>query len=414
MRVPGCSSGRISSTGRPCSDTRLDLLQRPAEPRRGEAEGRGRRRPPPSPPASTCRASVAPTPCWNGSPEASTQTARPRSASTAAIAGVERARPGRAPRRGSAAAASARWRRAAEHHLGARDQPARAAAPSPSTPSSPIPTTASHFAFACAAAGPLDGRHGRPHVLILGGTGEARALAERPRRPRRASASPSRSPAAPATRRSPPARVRVGGFGGADGLAAWLAARARRRARRRHPPLRPHDLAPTPRAAAARRRRAAGRRSRARPGSRSPATAGPRVPDMAGAGARARRRRRAASSSPSAARRSPPSAPRRSTTTSSAASSRADPADLPPGAETLLARGPFAEADERALLEARRIEVVVAKNSGGDATYGKIAAARALGLPVVMVDRPPAPTAADARRGAARSLISPPSPQRGV
>ena len=54
-----------------------------------------------------------------------------------------------------------------------------------------------------------------------------------------------------------------------------------------------------------------------------------------------------------------------------------DPADLPPGAETLLARGPFAEAAERALLEARRIEVVVAKNSGGDATYGKIAAARA-------------------------------------
>ena len=33
---------------------------------------------------------------------------------------------------------------------------------------------------------------------------------------------------------------------------------------------------------------------------------------------------------------------------------------------------------------------MVAKNSGGDATYGKIAAARALGLPVVMVDRPPA------------------------
>jgi precorrin-6A/cobalt-precorrin-6A reductase len=66
-----------------------------------------------------------------------------------------------------------------------------------------------------------------------------------------------------------------------------------------------------------------------------------------------------------------------------------DPADLPPGAETLLARGPFAEADERALLQARGIEVVVAKNSGGEATYGKIAAARALGLPVILVDRAP-------------------------
>ena len=36
--------------------------------------------------------------------------------------------------------------------------------------------------------------------------------------------------------------------------------------------------------------------------------------------------------------------------------------------------------DDRALLEQHRIEIVVAKNSGGDATYGKIAAARALGI----------------------------------
>ena len=64
------------------------------------------------------------------------------------------------------------------------------------------------------------------------------------------------------------------------------------------------------------------------------------------------------------------------------------PGDLPPGAAAILARGPFAEADERRLLEAQRIEVVVAKNSGGDAGYGKIAAARALGLPVVLIDRP--------------------------
>lgn len=59
-----------------------------------------------------------------------------------------------------------------------------------------------------------------------------------------------------------------------------------------------------------------------------------------------------------------------------------------PGAETLLARGPFAESDERRLMQERRITLVVAKNSGGAATYGKITAARALGLPVVLVDRP--------------------------
>lgn len=67
--------------------------------------------------------------------------------------------------------------------------------------------------------------------------------------------------------------------------------------------------------------------------------------------------------------------------------------DLPPRAETLLARGPFAEADERALLVAQGITLLVAKNSGGMATYGKIAAARRLGLPVVLIDRPLRPTA---------------------
>ncbi|MDX8444964.1 cobalt-precorrin-6A reductase [Mesorhizobium captivum] len=62
-----------------------------------------------------------------------------------------------------------------------------------------------------------------------------------------------------------------------------------------------------------------------------------------------------------------------------------------PDALYLLARGPFPEADERALLEKHGINAVVSKNSGGDATYGKIAAARALGIEVIMVRRPPLP-----------------------
>lgn len=71
-----------------------------------------------------------------------------------------------------------------------------------------------------------------------------------------------------------------------------------------------------------------------------------------------------------------------------------DPIEPPlaaPRADYILARGPFSEADDRALLVERRIEVIVSKNSGGAATYGKIAAARALAIPVVMLRRPRLP-----------------------
>ena len=59
--------------------------------------------------------------------------------------------------------------------------------------------------------------------------------------------------------------------------------------------------------------------------------------------------------------------------------------------ELICARGPFAEEDERALLADHRIDCLVTRASGGEATSAKIAAARALGLPVVMVRRPAAP-----------------------
>lgn len=52
-------------------------------------------------------------------------------------------------------------------------------------------------------------------------------------------------------------------------------------------------------------------------------------------------------------------------------------------------RGPFDLAAERDLMLRERIEVVVTKNSGGAATYPKIVAARDLGLPVV-IQQPPA------------------------
>ena len=74
-----------------------------------------------------------------------------------------------------------------------------------------------------------------------------------------------------------------------------------------------------------------------------------------------------------------------------------DPVDPPlrlPQAGYVTGRGPFGEADDRALMTEHRIDVVVAKNSGGPATYGKIAAARALGIDVIMLRRPAAPACA--------------------
>jgi precorrin-6A/cobalt-precorrin-6A reductase len=56
--------------------------------------------------------------------------------------------------------------------------------------------------------------------------------------------------------------------------------------------------------------------------------------------------------------------------------------------EFIQARGPFSTKDELDLLKRYEIEAVVTKNSGGAATFGKIAAARQLGIPVIMVDRP--------------------------
>jgi len=57
----------------------------------------------------------------------------------------------------------------------------------------------------------------------------------------------------------------------------------------------------------------------------------------------------------------------------------------------LLARGPFDIEGERRLLESHAIDALVSKNAGGRAAYPKIAAARTLGIPVVMIARPPPP-----------------------
>lgn len=68
-----------------------------------------------------------------------------------------------------------------------------------------------------------------------------------------------------------------------------------------------------------------------------------------------------------------------------------DPEDLPRHREVLLSRGPYGYDDEYALLRDHRIDVVVTKNSGGALTRAKLDAAQALGVDVVMIDRPPLP-----------------------
>jgi precorrin-6A/cobalt-precorrin-6A reductase len=69
-----------------------------------------------------------------------------------------------------------------------------------------------------------------------------------------------------------------------------------------------------------------------------------------------------------------------------------DPPNLEiPNGELLLERGPFNLQQECQLLREYRIDAIVSKNSGGDATYAKIIAARELRIPVVMVQRPALP-----------------------
>jgi precorrin-6A/cobalt-precorrin-6A reductase len=69
---------------------------------------------------------------------------------------------------------------------------------------------------------------------------------------------------------------------------------------------------------------------------------------------------------------------------------RPDNIEMLPKHRLILERGPFDRASELRLQRDERIDVIVSKNSGGAATYPKIEAARELGIPVVMIRRPKA------------------------
>lgn len=224
-------------------------------------------------------------------------------------------------------------------------------------------------------------------VLILGGTTEAAALARA--LAGRTDVEPTLSLAgrtlAP---ERPPIPVRIGGFGGADGLAAWLGAE---RTDLLIDATHPFAAQMSRHAVEAARRVGVPHLVFTRPPWRlGPGDRWTSVPDMAEA---------AAALGPT---------PRRVFLTVGrlllAAFAAApqhtylirtvDPPDgieALPHRELIRARGPFDRHAEARLMRQQRIDILVTKNSGGGATYPKLEAARALGLPAIVVERPALP-----------------------
>ncbi|MFJ6810741.1 cobalt-precorrin-6A reductase [Streptomyces anulatus] len=227
------------------------------------------------------------------------------------------------------------------------------------------------------------------HVLVLGGTTEARRLAEYlvAHDPGvRVTTSLAGRVSAP---RLPPGDVRVGGFGGPDGLAAWV---------------REHEVdalidATHPFAATMSRNAAE-------------AAAQAHVPLLAlrrpGWVAQDGDRWHAVGSLAEAAELLPALGERVFLTTGRMGLAAFAGAGLdglwflvrsvdapeppcPARTEVLLDRGPFDLQGERELIRRHRIDVLVTKDSGGEATAPKLTAAREAGIPVVVVRRPPVP-----------------------
>ncbi len=224
-------------------------------------------------------------------------------------------------------------------------------------------------------------------VLLLGGTTEALALSERLGGDARCTLISSLAGRTVA-HRLPPGRVRVGGFGGAAGLEAYLKAEniglvvdAT------------HPFAATISRHAAAACAAVGipRLQVLRPAWHpSPDDRWLAVPDMAAA----------AAALPALATTAFLAVGRQELAAFAGVTGihlvvrmiEAPSEPLPlPDYSVILARGPYALADEQELFSRLGIGVVVSKNSGGEATRAKLDAARALKIPVIMVERPEAP-----------------------
>jgi precorrin-6A/cobalt-precorrin-6A reductase len=222
-------------------------------------------------------------------------------------------------------------------------------------------------------------------VLILGGTGEARELAAG----LVAAGADVISSLAGRVRdpRLPAGTVRVGGFGGAEGLAAFL-----REERITHVIDATHPFAAgiTANAALAAGQAGVPRLVLRRPGWTAGAPVWDTVPDMAAAAAAVR----------GWAGEGVFLTTGRRDLGVFAADDRhrflvrtVDPPEgaVPSRMTLLLDRGPYTVEGESALMREHRVGLLVTKNSGGPMTAAKLEAARALGVQVVMVERPPLP-----------------------
>jgi precorrin-6A/cobalt-precorrin-6A reductase len=224
-------------------------------------------------------------------------------------------------------------------------------------------------------------------ILILGGTTEARRLAERlsPRTDLAVTLSLAGRTSNPIPH---PVPLRIGGFGGPQGLAEYLATE---RVDRLIDATHPYAAVMSVNAAHAAKLSGvpllALRRTAWRP------VAGDRWTEVADTGAAARALGAAPRRVFLALGRNEiaafGSAPQHFYLVRSV--DAVEPPLAVPHSTYIRARGPFREEDDRALLAAHRIDVVISKNSGGDAAYGKIAAARALGIDVILLRRPALP-----------------------
>ncbi|HEV7457015.1 MAG TPA: cobalt-precorrin-6A reductase [Roseococcus sp.] len=229
----------------------------------------------------------------------------------------------------------------------------------------------------------------RPHLLLLGGTTEARLVAERLAARddldvTLSLAGRTQSPLAM------PVPVRVGGFGGAEGLEAWL---REHRVAALLDATHPYAARISAHAALAARRARVPLLCLARPAwAPEPGDDWRPVADVAAA----------CVALGTAPRRVFLALGRQEVAGFAAAPQHrylirsVDPITPPPPmpeVTAITARGPFTLADEALLLDTHRIEVIVCKNSGGTASHAKLLAARARGLPVLMLQRPAPPEA---------------------